>query len=297
MPKFVLAADIGGTKIAAARVDASGKITHQVKAATPPEGGNAVTNVLVELLRRLPQSGVCALAIDVPGLVYPDGSVWAPNIRGWARMPLRKILRRSFHSDVLIESDRNACVTGEAWRGAAHGSNDVVFLAVGTGIGAGIISGGRLLRGHAGLAGCAGWMAIHGQFLPEYQSIGCLEAHAAGPAIGRAARREFKREMTAQEVVRLARQGDKKARKILHQAGEDLGRGIANLVSILNPQVIVIGGGVAAAGELLLAPARQAVKRWAQPLGAKQARIVRSRLGERAALLGAAKLAMKGRGL
>lgn len=288
---FALVVDLGGTKIAAARVDNAGKITHHVAAPTPAAGGKAAVAAVIETLQQLPQQGVCALGVDVPGLAYPDGSVWAPNLSGWKRMPLGAILNAHFHLPALVESDRNAFVTGEAWQGAACNCRDVVFLAIGTGIGAGIISGGRLLRGSNELAGCLGWMTTGSRYVPRYKEIGCLESHLAGPGIAREASRIRNRATSTRELIRLARQGDSVAKKIIAQTGEYLGLALANLVSILNPEMIVVGGGVAAAGNLLLAPARDTMRQWAQPLAGKQVRIVRSRLGERAALLGMAKMA------
>jgi glucokinase len=288
---YALVADLGGTKIAAARVSPSGEITHSLQAPTPAEGDESIIQVLLQVLDELPQKGVQAIGVDVPGLVYPHGKVWAPNLPGWEDMPLSMKLKKHFKLPVLVESDRNAFVTGEAWKGAARGCQDVVFLAVGTGIGAGIISGGRLLRGYRELAGCAGWLAVRDSFLPEYEAIGCLEAHAAGPAIARRARKILKQSMNASEVARVAREGNLEAEKILHDAGHYLGLALANLVSLLNPEMIVIGGGVAEAGELLLAPARETMKRWAQPLAARQVKIVRSKLGGQAPWLGMAKLA------
>jgi glucokinase len=291
MNRYALVADLGGTKIAAARVHITGKISHQCVTPTPPVGGEAVVEAIVGLLGQLPTDGVCALGVDVPGLAYADGSVWAPNIHGWARAPLGEMLRARFNLPVLVESDRNAFVTGEAWRGAAQNCRDAIFLAIGTGIGAGIISGGRLIRGHAELAGCCGWMAVRDRFRAGYKAVGCLESHVAGPGVAQAACRVYGHAAETRELARLARKGDPKAKELIAQAGCDLGRGLANLVSILNPEIIVIGGGMAALGNLLLAPARETMKLWAQPLAGKQVRITRSRLGGRAGLLGAAKLA------
>lgn len=291
MLDFVLAADIGGTKIAVARVSHSGRISHRREIPTPAEGGRSVVEAVAHLLEQLPKERVCAVAVDVPGLACRDGHVWAPNIKGWERMPLSRLLRRRLNLPVLVESDRNAFVVGEAWKGAARNCSDVVFLIVGTGIGAGILAGGRLVRGYGELAGAVGWMAVSETFRPEYRSIGCLEARAAGPGISVAATRAFGRKITAQEVTQLARRGDKTAHEILREAGRLLGLGLANLVGTLNPEVIVIGGGVADAGDLLLETARETMKRWAQPLAIKQAHVVRSRLGVSAGLLGAAKLA------
>jgi glucokinase len=290
MRRFALVADLGGTKIAAARVEDTGRITHWLQAPTPPAGGIAVIDTIAHLLGQLPAKGACAVGVDVPGLAHPSGVVWAPNIQGWARMPLAGILAERMQLPVLVDSDRNAFVTGEAWKGSAKGCRDVVFLTVGTGIGAGIISGGRLIRGHGELSGCAGWMAVRDRFRRGYESVGCLEFHAAGPGIARAAGRIFTEPVTAREVVKLAHAGDARAQRLLAEAGHYLGLALANLVDILNPEMIVIGGGVAAAGNLLLDPARRTLRQWAQPLAVKQVRIARSRLGARAGVLGAARL-------
>lgn len=292
MKRFVLAIDVGGTKIAVARVSGSGQITHRAVGPTPPAGGEAVVDAMARLLRQLPAKGALAVSVAVPGMVYPNGAVWAPNIVGWEKMPVAKLLAKRFKLPVVVDSDRNAFVVGEAWKGAAQRCRDVVFVAIGTGIGAGIISGGQLIRGHGELAGCIGWMAVRECYLREYRSQGCLEFHAAGPGIAGEARRVFRRVVTTQEVVKLARAGDPRAMRIFARAGRDLGVALANLVDILSPELIVIGGGMAAAGSLLLSPARQAMRQWAQPLAAKQVKICRSRLGGNAGLLGAAKLAV-----
>ncbi|MGH9470186.1 MAG: ROK family protein [Terriglobia bacterium] len=293
MNKCVLVADLGGTKIAAARVISDGRISDVVKTATPPEGGDAVVQALLELLSGLPGKGVHTVGVAVPGLAYPGGEVWAPNIRGWERMPLGAILKRHFRMPALVESDRNACIMGEAWRGAARNCRDAVFVAVGTGIGAGIISGGSLLRGHAGLAGCLGWVTVRrtpSRSLADSERS--AEDTAAGPAIGRAATRLWGESTSARDVVARARRGDRAAVRLLAEAGRDLGVALAGVVSILNPEIIVIGGGVASAGSLLLSPARETMKRLAQPLAARQVRVVRSKLGARAGLLGMARMAL-----
>ena len=289
--RAVWAVDIGGTKIAAARVSRSGRLADYAEIPTPAAGGRSVVEAVVELLQRMPAKDAGAIGVDVPGLAWPDGRVWAPNIPDWKRMPLGPALKKRFGLPTLVESDRNAFVMGEAWQGAARHCRDVVFLAVGTGIGAGILAGGRLLRGHGELAGSVGWMALRNQYQPIYKSIGCFEAHASGTGIGLAASREFGRKLSASELAAMARRGDRKAKRLLERAGHDLGLGLANLVDVLNPEVIVIGGGVAAAGNLVLDIARKTMKQWGQPLAVKQVRVVRSRLGARAPLLGVAKLA------
>ncbi len=291
MTSYALAADLGGTKIAVARVDSRGKLDHLLTSATPRRGGRLVETALVRLLRGLPRTGATAVGVSVPGLARPEGTVWAPNIPGWAHWPLAAALEREFGLPIVVESDRNAFVTGEAWCGAAKNARDVIFLIIGTGIGAGILSGGQLLRGSRELAGAIGWMAVRDEYAPRYKQVGCLEAHLAGPALSRRAAEFGLGEISAEQVCALARRGNKKAREIVEQAGFYLGLALANLVSTLNPQAIVIGGGLSGAGELLLKPARATMLRWGQPLAVRQVRIARSRLGASAGLLGAAKLA------
>lgn len=291
MPEFVLAADIGGTNIRVARVNQAGRISHRLEAPTPTEGGIAVVNTLLALLDRIPRKGARALGVDVPGLAYGNGDVWAPNLPGWTRMPLGRKLRERLGLPVMVESDRNAFVVGEAWKGAARRCRDVVFVAVGTGIGAGILIDGRLVRGHRELSGCVGWMAVSDKFRPRYARTGCLESYAAGVGIAATASRRLKRKVTAREVAIMAARGDELAQKILGEAGYYLGLGLANLVSTLNPEVIVLGGGVVDAGEFMLTTARETMMRWAQPIAVKQTRLVCSRLGAAASLLGVAKLA------
>ena len=291
MTQYTGCADVGGTKIAVARISSGGIVSHREEAPTPREGGDAVVEVLITLLRRLPTAGMRAIGVDVPGLARPDGTVWAPNLPGWKRMPLRRRLEREFHVPVVVESDRNACVVGEAWKGAAQGSRDVVFLILGTGIGAGVLSGGRLLRGYQDLAGAVGWMATREEYQPNFAATGCLESFLAGPGLAREASRQFGRPIDTRELVRLGRAGDPLACQLWEEAGCRLGVALANLTDILNPEVIVIGGGVSRAGSLLLGPARRALRQWGQPLAARHVRVVGSRLGADAGLLGVARLA------
>jgi glucokinase len=248
-----------------------------------------------------------AIGICIPGIVFArSGRVWAPNIPGWDRFPLRQRLGMGTAVPLVLDSDRSAYVLGEQWCGAARGKKDVVFLAVGTGIGAGILSGGRLIRGSRDIAGAVGWFGLDPRFKSEYAARGCFEAEASGGSIGRKARelldageaslmREMVRgrtdDVTAQTVVDSAREGDPLARHILDTAVIYLALGIANIVSILNPEIIVLGGGLFQASDLLLEPVRREFKRWAQPLAAKKVRLELPVLGENAGLYGAAKLA------
>jgi glucokinase len=248
-----------------------------------------------------------AVGICIPGIVFAkSGRVWAINIPGWEHFPLRDRLAAETRTPFLLDSDRSAYVSGEQWRGVARGRKDVVFLAIGTGIGAGILSGGNIVRGSGGVAGAVGWFALDPRFQPEYAAMGGFEAEASGGSVGRKAREYLRTgeisfigdlvkgridRVTAETVAAAARLGDPLARHILDRAAIYLAMGIANIVSILNPEMIVLGGGLFRAADLLLGPVRKEFRKWAQPVAAKTVRIELSALGDDAGLYGAAKLA------
>lgn len=308
----VLAVDLGGTKLAAALVDSDGRVLTRKSVQVDGRSALAPVKQIVALARELMgatslRGRVAAAGVAVPGLVRRDGSVWAPNLRGWKKMALARRLKSALGVTVVVESDRNAAVLGEAWRGAARGKNDAIVLMLGTGIGAGILSGGRLVRGAHELSGCAGWMVVTDDPAPKGQRLGQLESLAAGPAIARAAQREWARGkggllkeipadwIDAHEVAEAARRGDTVAIEAYLRAGRLLGYGVANLVSLFDPEIVVIGGGLAGASDLFLDTLRMAMKERAQPIAAKKVKVTVSRLGGDANLLGVAWAAM-GRG-
>jgi glucokinase len=236
-----------------------------------------------------------------------SGEVWAPNIAGWDRFPLAARLGERTSVPLVLDSDRAAYVLGEQWCGVARGVRNVVFVAFGTGIGAGILADGRLIRGSGDVAGAVGWFALDPRFRPEYGERGCFECEASGSAVGRLAQRALEEgrpsaiaaiaasggggEITAETVFRAADSGDALALAILDHVAEAMAMGIANIVSILNPEIVVLGGGLFQPDLRLLEPVRARVARWAQPLAAAAVRIEPSGLGEDAGLYGAAKLA------
>ena len=302
---YVLAVDLGGTKVAAALVNRNGKVLARKSVSVDASSTLAPVRQIVELARELAggkgvRGRIAAIGVAVPGLVRRDGTVWAPNLPGWKRMALARRLHRALRVPVVVESDRNAAVLGEAWRGAARGKTDAIVLMLGTGIGAGILSGGRLVRGAHELSGCAGWMVVTDQNGPETQGVGQLESLAAGPAIASAAKKKLAQgicglledvpaeAITAYEVAKAARRGDSASIEVYLEAGRLLGFGVANLVSLFDPEIVVIGGGLAKASDLFLDALRKAMKERAQPIAAKQVRVVVSRLGDKANLLGVA---------
>lgn len=281
----VLAIDLGGTKVTVAAVDARGKIRSRATEPVDTSSADAPMDQMIRLARSL-DARFDAAGVAVPGLVRRDGTVWAPNLAGWDAVPLGRILRRKLRIPVAVDSDRNAAVLGEAWRGAARDKSDVVVVILGTGIGAGILSDGRLVRGAHELSGCAGWIVITEKDDQTMRRSGCLEALAAGPAIARRSAAA-----SAMEAAEAARRGESAAREAFAQAGRYLGAGVANLISLFDPEVIVIGGGLAGAADLFLDELIRVARERAQPLAASQALITVSTLGNDANLLGAARLA------
>ncbi len=318
--EFCAGIDVGGTKISSALFMRDGEIFARAKVPIDKAGGDAaagqVAGVLGELLEAAEREGgrLLAAALCVPGISYQKtGLVWAPNIPEWDHYPLAERMAAvrggKAKVPVSIESDRSAYVLGEQWLGAAKGTKDAVFVAVGTGIGAGIIAGGRVLHGAEDIAGAVGWFALNPNFKDEYASMGCFEAEASGNSVGRKAARALRagrptlmRELagkdpnavTAEIVAAAARKRDFLAQNLIGETVTYLGMGIANIVSILNPEIVVLGGGLFQASDLLLEPVRREFRRWAQPLAARAVRIEVSTLGEDAGLAGCGKLAWEG---
>jgi glucokinase len=322
--------DVGGTKIASALFSEAGEMSARDKVPTDRSGGDAAAAQVAGRIAALDDAAraaggrLRAVGLCVPGIAYSSsGKVWAPNIPGWDQYPLLDKIRNlqetgylqerghllvsvPFLVPLVLESDRSAYVAGEAWRGAAAGARDAVFLAVGTGIGAGIISGGRILHGHEDIAGAVGWFGLDPRFKPDYATMGSFEAEASGGSVARKARAKLEQgspsamldlaggsieAVTAEIVATAARRGDPLALEVVADAVTYLGMGVANIVSILDPEVVVLGGGLFQAADIYLEPVRREFRRWAQPLSARSVRIEPSALGEDAGLFGCGRLA------
>jgi len=280
-----LAIDLGGTKTAMAFVDGTGSITGKEKL----PAGRTLDGSMKQMADYLGAVHVESAGIIVPGIYdSKTGEAWAPNLWGMDRVPLREAAEQTLGVPVAIASDRAGYVLGEEWLGAACGLNDVVFVSVGTGIGVGILSGGRVIEGARGIAGAAGWVVLGGPWKEEYRQCGGWETEAAGPAVARRAGMEF-----AEAVVAAARAGDENARAALDATADYLALGVAGLIAVLNPEMVVLGGGLMQASDLLLDRIRRNALLWTQPIAAQTTRIEKTALGEDAGLLGAARLAMK----
>jgi glucokinase len=318
MPTFrwILCLDVGGTGMSAAvfREDGGAPVA-RTSVPTPVEKGvegvvDAAANLIRLVRARAEEEGIPARRIvgvgaGFPGAVDPDRGVvrQAPNLR-WRDVPIRDLLQERIGLPVVVDNDANCAALGEWWEGAGRGSRFFVAVTLGTGIGGGILDDGRVLRGASGAAGEIGHLSIDFQGRPcVCGNRGCLEAYCAGPAIAARARgllatresssltdlsRGYPDRITAAMVTEAARGGDALALEVITETGELLGSGIASLVNVLNPDRIVFTGGVAGAGDLLLRPLREEVRRRAFSDSAEACVLTVSREPELAGLRGAA---------
>ncbi len=282
----ILAVDLGGTKTSIALVDDSGHISRKrkISAACAFE---ATIDQIAARYDELRNDSITTIGVIVPGIYDADtGCAWAPNLWGRDFHPLRDTLEQCLGLRVAISSDRTASAVAEQWLGVARGLMHVVFVAVGTGIGVGIISDGQPLEGAHGIAGAAGWMLVGTPWKPGYSSCGGWESEAAGPALARRAGKQ-----TAEAAAEAARTGDTLALDAMRQTADFLAMGIGALIAILDPEIVVLGGGVMEASDLMLEQIRRNALSWTQPIAARHVRIAKTALGEDAGLLGAARLA------
>lgn len=314
--------DIGGTKIAASAVDPSGLIVHRARRETPAQDVDQICAAAAELvveLSGLAGAGgdtVAAVGVACAGFIDAAGEVvlFAPNL-AWRDEPLRDRLETLVGLPVVLENDANAAAWGEFRFGAAAGVDSALMVTLGTGVGGGIITDGRLLRGASGIAAEVGHLRV----VPDGHRCGCgnrgcWEQYASGSALVREAREMVKagsphaaglaercngtpKKLEGHMVTSAAQEGDQAAIELLEDLGHWVGEGVASLVAVLDPAVVVVGGGVSAAGDLVLGPARVAFARQLTGRGHRSVTpIVPAVLGNDAGMIGAAELARERRG-
>jgi glucokinase len=303
--------DIGGTKIAAGVVAEDGRILDRLRVPTPPDVESATLAalhaVVDELRDRDPR--VEAIGVGAAGLVErPGGNArWAPH-NTYRRLELRRLLHERTGLPTSVDNDGNAAAWAEARFGAGAVSDDLVLVNVGTGIGGGLVLNGQLYHGEHGFAGELGHLIVDpGGDRCACGNRGCLEAMASGSTLGRLGREAAAADpggrlaalaggpdlVTGEVVFAAAAEGDKPALALFERVGHWLGVGIASLVTIFDPDLVVVGGGVAATGDLLLAPARASFERYVHARDHRDLPpVVPARLGADAGLVGAATLAL-----
>lgn len=312
----VIALDLGGTKLSGAIMQPDGKVIHKVVHPLDMRGGEEAGRFIIQAIGE--QIGyahshghpVEAIGCCVPGIVYTgEGTVWAPNIAGWDNFPLLGRIHQSLHHNplrVTLDNDRACSIMGEVWQGSARGCKNAIFLAVGTGIGAGIMIDGSILRGASDIAGSIGWLALDNPYQEKYRGLGCFEYHASGDGLPRVARellqhhkgyegmlnRVLPEQLTAHHIFDAYREHDPIARQVVDHAVIYWGMTIANLVSLFNPEKIVLGGGVFGPALMFLDAILAEARKWAQPISMQQVSLEPSALSGDAGLIGAGYLAL-----
>ena len=311
----LLGIDLGGTKLSSAIFSEDGtlllKETVALENRRGKEVGLLITDQIGKFLNsdKLSSNEVSSIGISVPGISHTEsGTVWAPNIPGWDDYPLSEEVKSVCGSiPVSIDSDRACYMLGELWQGNARGCRNAVFLAVGTGIGAGILVNGEILRGSHDIAGAIGWMALNRPFDDKYISCGCFEYYASGEGVARVARDLLKEDktysgelknkqiegMSSYDVFSAFENGDYIAQKVIGISIEFWGMAVANLVSLFNPEKVIMGGGVFGPAVKLIPAVKKEAEKWAQPISIKQVDITASGLAGDAGVFGAGYLASK----
>ena len=307
----VLGIDLGGTKLAVAVFSEAGELLSNDAVPLEKRKGQEVGRLILEQIKKRLRSKeypITSIGVSVPGISrHKSATVWAPNIEGWEDYPLRDEIRLIAGAiPVAIDSDRACCMLGEQWQGKAKGCKDAIFIAVGTGIGAGILVDGTLLRGSQDIAGAIGWMALSKPFESKYISCGCFEFYASGAGIPKFTRELLAPdpgwsllrthpldEITAHHVFDAFDQKDSIASIVIQECIAYWGMATANLVSIFNPEKIIFGGGIFGPAAKFIDDIKREATKWAQPISISQVSFEQSMLGGDAAVYGAGFLALK----
>ena len=315
---LVLSVDLGGSKILTAVVNSKGDILSRDHSITPAaKGPEAVIQAILESTQRaLSQAGITAaeleaICLGAPGLSNPETGVvfTSPHLPGWKDVPLRDIVRERTGVETMLINDANAAALGELCFGAAKGARNFIYITLSTGIGGGIVIDGEIYAGSLGTAGEIGHMTIDTNG-PKCNcgNTGCWETLASGTALAREARQRIAdgaktsileysngdiKKVSAETVHNAARQGDTLAEKLIAQTGYYVGVGLANLINIFNPELIVIGGGLSNIGDRLLEPAYKVAEERAYEPAFKSVRFARAELGRNSGVIGAAAYAFR----
>jgi len=311
--KYRVGVDIGGTNIKIAMVSKEGEIIYSNSVPTRAEMGYeyTVSNIkqaISDLIKetKIDKTLIEGIGLGFPGQIDCDNGVvrHLPNIPGWNNVPIAQILETEFGITTKVDNDVRCAALGELNFGAGKGCKNLICITVGTGIGSGLIVNGKLVRGANNAAGEIGHikLQIHDGPICGCGDTGCLEAFASGPAIvamaeeyilgGKSTKyREMANpDITPYIVCEAAKQGDAVAKKIFEIIGEYIGIGMASVVNLLNPEKIVIGGGVADAGEILFDPIKKTIADRAMPIQASSVEVVPAQLGNTAGVIGASLL-------
>lgn len=308
MAAQVLAVDIGGTKLAAGLVDEDGTVSASARTPTTPGGsGDELWAALVELTDGVLAAGgspeVVGVGIGSGGpMTWPSGEISPLNIPGWRDFPLRARFQERYPGvPVRLHNDAVAVAIAEHWKGAGRGSDNMLGMVVSTGVGGGLVLGGKVVDGMSGNAGHIGHLVVDPESPPcVCGGTGCLEAVARGPALAQWAYVQGWRadrpagERTGRELGADAAAGDELAIAAFTRAGRALGIAIASVKAVCDVEVVAIGGGISQVGDLLFGPLQSTLDRYSGLAFTKDVRVVPAELGQDAGLVGAAALVHQG---
>ncbi len=293
---LALVTDLGGTFIKCALVNESGKVVYSNAVSTEAQNGrDYVIKRIIEQQGKLFTGRkdllkcVSAVAIGCPGPVDAAKGIVSnpPNLPGWENVPIGSILHEVWKLPIFVENDANAAALGEYWFGAGRGSKSMVCITLGTGVGGGIVIDGKIFHGSTGVAGEIGHITIEpdGRRCP-CGNTGCLERYVGRQAIERLSGKKG----SLKELGRLARSNNESACGIIKEIGWKIGIVTADIANFLNPEMIIIGGGIAGLGKPLFDAVRSETKKRAFPDAVRKLKILRAKLGENAGLIGLAKI-------
>jgi glucokinase len=303
MAEYSIGLDLGGTNLRAGAIDKSGKLMEKIAGATPLAAGREpvvadMVDVINQLRSRCGQDDLAGIGVGVPGFIrLKEGVIGnSNNLAFLENFPIRDELEKRLNAKVILENDANAAALGEKWMGAGQDVNDLVLLTLGTGIGGGIISGGKVLHGFLGMAGELGHLTIVPNGNPcGCGNQGCLEKHASATAIVTMARLlGLGENLTSANVYGLAKQGNEKAQTVFVAMGQALGIGLAMLVNTFNYPLYLLSGGVLAAWDLFAPPMLEEMRRRSYTFRTTPTRVEKATLGNEAGLYGAAYLPWAG---
>jgi len=302
--KFIISLDLGGTNLKTALLDLKCRIKDKQILSTPIFNSKdklicAMTDSVMAIIQRnkLLRKDIIGVGLGLPGPIDIKHGVvhFFPNIPGWKEVKLRGILKKKLGLPVYLDNDANLACLAEYKLGAARGFKNVIGLTLGTGVGGGIICDGRLYRGSSYAAGEIGHIPIN-EYGPRCNcgGIACVEAYIGNNIIIKEAKKIFKKNISLEELSKLARRGNKKAIGIWLDVGRRLGIALTGVVNVLNPDCIVIGGGVSNAGRILFDKIKEVISRYAMPVQSKAVKIFKARLGSDAGIIGGALLVKEG---
>ncbi len=299
MADYGIGVDLGGTNLKAAAIDSNGVLLDQISGTTDyHEGRVAVVTDMVAAINKLKENQsshrLVGVGIGVPGFILIEKGiiVGSNNLPGFDNFPVRDEIERQLGTTVILENDANAAALGEKWMGAGRDVNDLVLFTLGTGIGGGIISGGKIIHGQYGMAGELGHVTVYPDGNPcGCGNYGCLEKHASGTYIVSMARLlSLGDDLSAEDVYNLAVSGNERAKMIFHNMGSALGIAIASMVNIFNFPLYLLSGGVLAAWDQFAPTMLTEIKNRSFAFRNVTTMIGKATLGNKAGLYGAAYL-------